>query len=106
MWRQEVFPEAVLQWTSPINRFLQLIYHNCGHSKDFVATKVANVATGTIWLDNADLIDAFAKVCITDLEKLPLACHVGFGTSLIFANKTDSPKEWFSLQKWSNWTRK
>ena len=55
MWRQEVFPEAVLYWTSPINSFLQHISHNCGNSKDFVATKVANVATGTIWLDNAGL---------------------------------------------------
>ena len=52
MWRQEVFLEAVLLFTS---RFLLRISHNCGDSKDFVATKVANVATRTIRLDNADL---------------------------------------------------
>ncbi len=35
--------------------FLQHIYFNCGHSKEPVATKVANVATGTFWLDSTGL---------------------------------------------------
>jgi hypothetical protein len=36
-------------------QFLQHISLNCGDSKETVATKVANVATGTFWLDIADL---------------------------------------------------
>ena len=52
---RKFFPEAVLKSTSPVNSFLQYISHNCGDSKDFVATKVSNVATGTMWLDNAGL---------------------------------------------------
>ncbi len=35
--------------------FLQHIYFNCGDSKEPVATKVANVTTGTFWLNSAGL---------------------------------------------------
>jgi hypothetical protein len=38
---------------------LQLLQHislSCGDSKESVATKVANVATGTFWLDSAGLV--------------------------------------------------
>ena len=44
----------------PKNSFLQHFSHNCGDSKDFVATKVANVAIATIWLDNA-VLDGLEK---------------------------------------------
>jgi hypothetical protein len=36
-------------------QFLQHISRNCRDSKETVATKVANVATGTFWLDNTGL---------------------------------------------------
>jgi hypothetical protein len=36
-------------------QFLQHISLNCGDSKETVATKVASVATGTFWLDIADV---------------------------------------------------
>jgi hypothetical protein len=35
--------------------FLQYISHNCGDSKESVATKVVNVLTETFWLDSVAL---------------------------------------------------
>ncbi len=40
-------------------QFLQHISLNCGNSKETVATKVANVAIGTFWLDKAGLCNSF-----------------------------------------------
>ena len=65
---KKIFPEEILSWTSPINAFVEHISHNCGNSKGFVATKVANVATGTIGWDNAHLEQSqelnYAKVIL------------------------------------------
>jgi hypothetical protein len=48
--------------------FLQHIFLNCGNSKETVATKVANVATGTFWLDIAALDNEKLKLFLFDFQ--------------------------------------